>query len=266
MTNSATLRAIIIEDEERSRIVLKNLLETYCPQIEIIDDADSVKHGIRIIRQHQPDLMFLDIQLLDGTGFDILEKCAEYQGAIIFTTAFDQYALKAFKFSAIDYLLKPIDIEELKLAVQKATSSQDHRFTSRKISHLLSHLRRSPDEQPVLLVSTSESIEFVRICDIVRCEAHGAYCMLHFTEGKPLLASKVIKEFEFLLQEYAFFRVHQSHLVNLGMVRKYVKSHNSILMRDGKEIQVARSRKEGLIRAMTSLSQPEVPGRWGQIS
>lgn len=249
-------RAIIIEDEERSRSVLENLLETYCPEITMVDQGGSVKEGIRSIKKHKPDILFLDIQLLDGTGFDILEQCTDFQGAVIFTTAFDQYALKAFKFSAIDYLLKPIDIEELKAAVSKACSNSEQQFASQKITHLLTNLKRNPNEHPVLLVSTIDSIEFIRITDIVRCEAQGAYCMLHLAEGRPLLASKVIKEFEFLLKDYAFFRVHQSHLVNLNRVAKYLKSHSAVLMRDGKEIQVARSRKEDFLRAMASLSQP----------
>ena len=246
--------AVIIEDEERSRIVLQNLLETYCPDIHVVAFSDSVREGVKLIREHDPEILFLDVQLIDGTGFDILEKSPDFQGAVVFTTAFDQYALKAFKFSAIDYLLKPIDIEELKSAVAKATSISDRELHGQKITHLLSNLKRKPDDQPVLLVSTMEAIEFIRIQDIVRCEAQGAYCMIHNKEKRSLLASKVIKEFEFLLREYSFFRIHQSHLVNLAEVDKYVKAHSSVMMRDGTELQVARSRKEEFLRAMHSMS------------
>ena len=144
------------------------------------------------------------------------------------------------------------------MRAKKASTSGEQKFTTHKITHLLTNLKRSPEEHPILLVSTIDSIEFVRIRDIVRCEAQGAYCMLHFKEGKPLLASKVIKEFEFLLKDYAIFRVHQSHLVNLTQVRKYLKGHSSVLMLDGKEIQVARSRKDSFIRAMAGMSQPAV--------
>lgn len=248
-------KAVIIEDEERSRNVLQNLVESYCQGIEIVGFADSVDSGVMVIKEKKPEILFLDIQLLDGTGFDILEKARDFNGAVIFTTAFDQYALKAFKFSAIDYLLKPIDIEELKRAVERATSVSGQEHNSQKIEHLLTNLKRQPDDHPVLLISTIEAIEFIRIQDIGRCEAQGAYCKLHMKDGKYLLASKVIKEFEFLLREYAFFRIHQSHLVNLSEVKKYVKAHSSVIMRDGKELQVARSRKDDFLKAMRQMSQ-----------
>lgn len=238
-----TLKAVIIEDEERSRIVLQNLLETYCPEVEVVGSADSVVAGVKTARTLQPDILFLDVQISGGTGFDVLEKLHDLKVSVIFTTAYDHYALKAFKFSAIDYLLKPIDIEELKAAVRKATLSGRQEEDQYKIQNLLSNIK-NPNEDPVLLVSTSEAVEFVRIRDIVRCEAQGAYTQLFLRDAKPVMVSKVIKEFEFLLQEYGFYRVHQSHLINLKEVRKYVKSENYLLMRDGAQIQLARSRKD----------------------
>jgi two-component system LytT family response regulator len=243
------LKAVIIEDEERSRIVLQNLLETYCPEIDIVGSADSVTTGVNIIRALQPDVLFLDVQISGGTGFDVLEKLHDLRVSVIFTTAYDHYALKAFKFSAIDYLLKPIDIEELKSAVQKATSIGRQEEDQYKIQNLLSNIK-NPNEDPVLLVSTSEAVEFVRIRDIVRCEAQGAYTQLFLRDTKPVMVSKVIKEFEFLLQDYGFYRVHQSHLINLKEVRKYVKSENYLLMRDGAQIQLARSRKDEFFTAL----------------
>lgn len=237
------MKAIIIEDEERSRIVLQNLLETYCPEIEIAGTADSVSSGVKLIREVHPEILFLDVQISGGTGFDVLEKIHDIKIAVIFTTAYDTYALKAFKFSAMDYLLKPIDIEELKAAVKKAITSHHHEEDQYKIQNLLSNLK-NPNEDPVLLVSTMEAVEFVRIRDIVRCEAQGAYTQLYLRDARPVMVSKVIKEFEFLLQDYGFYRVHQSHLINLKEVRKYVKSENYLLMRDGAQIQLARSRKD----------------------
>ncbi len=246
------MKAVIIEDEERSRIVLQNLLETYCPEVEVVAMADSVSMGVKELRTHTPDVVFLDVQINGGTGFDVIEKMDLIQSAVIFTTAYDQYALKAFKFSAIDYLLKPIDIEELKGAVRKATTSNQSIVRQYQIQNLISNLK-NPDEVPVLLVSTIDAVEFVRIQDIVRCEAQGAYTQLFFKESKPLLVSKVIKEFEFLLQDFGFYRVHQSHLINLKEVRKYVKSDNYLLMRDGAQIQLARSRKEEFFSALNKV-------------
>jgi two-component system LytT family response regulator len=237
------MKAAIIEDEERSRIVLQNLLETYCPDIEVAGTAESVVSAVRLIHDTQPEILFLDVQISGGTGFDVLEKIHHPKISVIFTTAYDHYALKAFKFSAIDYLLKPIDIDELKSAVKKVMGSSQREEEQYKIQNLLSNLK-NPDEDPVLLVSTLEAVEFVRIKDIVRCEAQGAYTQLYLRDARPVMVSKVLKEFEFLLQDYGFYRVHQSHLINLKEVRKYVKSENYLLMRDGAQIQLARSRKD----------------------
>jgi len=244
-----TYKAVIIEDEERSTIVLQNLLETYCPDVEVVGNATSVQDGIKTVNALQPDILFLDVQIVGGTGFDILEKLNNTRVSIIFTTAYDHYALKAFKFSAIDYLLKPIDIDELKIAVKKVTAPNQQAEDEFKIKNLLSNIK-NPSEDPVLLVSTLEAVEFVRIREIIRCEAQGAYTQLIFKDTKSVMVSKVIKEFEFLLQEYGFYRVHQSHLINLREVRKYIKSENYLLMRDGAQIQLARSRKDDFFNVL----------------
>ncbi len=243
------IKAVIIEDEERSRIVLQNLLETYCPEVEVVGSADSVTTGITTVRTFLPDVLFLDVQISGGTGFDVLEKLKDVKLSVIFTTAYDHYALKAFKFSAIDYLLKPIDIEELKQAVKKVIAPNQQAEDEYKIQNLLSNIK-NPTEDPVLLVSTLEAVEFVRIREIVRCEAQGAYTQLMLKDARPVMVSKVIKEFEFLLQDYGFYRVHQSHLINLKEVRKYVKSDNYLLMRDGAQIQLARSRKDDFFNVL----------------
>jgi two-component system LytT family response regulator len=243
------MRAVIIEDEERSRIVMQNLLETYCPDVQIEGMTDSVVTGVKMLQQFAPDVVFLDVQINGGTGFDVLEKAEGLKSAVIFTTAYDQYALKAFKFSAIDYLLKPIDIDELKAAVKKVKDSNRQEEDQYKIQNLISNFK-NPSQDPVLLVSTLEAMEFVRITDIIRCEAQGAYTQLFLRDQRPVLVSKVIKEFEFLLQEYGFYRVHQSHIINLKEVRKYVKSENYLLMRDGAQIQLARSRKDEFFSAL----------------
>ena len=251
-TEPKRMTAVIVEDEERSRLVLRNLLDTYCGDIDVIGTADNVAESTRLIAQARPDLLFLDVQIGGGTGFDVLAALEGRETAVIFTTAYDHYALKAFRFSAVDYLLKPIDIEELRNAVRKARTSRDAGMDQFKIRNLLSNFRH-PDEDPVLLISTQEAVEFIRIRDIIRCEAQGAYTMTYLREQKPLLASKVIKEFEFLLQDYGFYRVHQSHLINLREVRKYVKAENALLMRDGARIQLARSRKEDFFTALNKV-------------
>ncbi len=247
------IKSIIIDDEERSRIVLQYLLTTYCPEIEVVATADSVKTGVSVIQKNEADLIFLDIQLTDGTGFDILERIGDINASIIFTTAYDKYAVKAFKFSAVDYLLKPINIDELKAALKKISVLEEHFFRKHKIQHLLSNLKRPPSEAPVLLISSLKSVEFVRIIEIIRCEANGAYSTLYLKDGTSHMVSRVIKELEFLLKEYSFFRVHQSHLINLKEVRQFLKPDNCLVMRDGTKIQLAKSRKDNFFSALNKI-------------
>lgn len=245
------MKAVIIEDEEKCRVVMQNLLQTYCPDVDVIDTADSVSAGVNVLRNNKPDLVFMDIEISDGTGFDILSQVERIEAAVIFTTAYDQFALKAFRCSAIDYLLKPIDIDELQEAVGKVRTSRQN-ISDVSIQNLLSNLR-NPQEPPVLLISTLDTVEFVRVDEIVRCEAQGAYTKIILREGKPVMVSKVIKEYDYLLKDHGFYRVHQSHLINLRDVQKYIKPDNALLMRDGAYIQLARSRKEDFFSALNSV-------------
>ncbi len=238
------MKTIIIEDEERNRVVLQSLIESYCPQLNIVGSAESVRDGINLIRRVMPKLIFMDIQLRGGTGFDILDKLPDLQASIIFTTAYDQYAVKAFKFSAIDYLLKPIDIDELKQAVARVIALGNNEMNEQKFQNLLNNLKAGHEEKPIMLVSTLDSIEFIKINDIVHVEAQGAYSKIHLVDGTSLLASKIIKEFEYLLSDHAFYRVHQSHIINVRYIQKYLKSQNCFELEDGTRIQLARSRKE----------------------
>ena len=238
------MNSVIIEDEKRNVIVLQSLLETYCPEVKVTGVANSVTSGIRLIGEQEPDLIFLDIQLIGGTGFDILEKFDEINAEVIFTTAYDRYALKAFKFSAIDYLLKPIDIDELKQAVKRALNSGRKHINNQKIQNLLSNLDTKTKDDPIMLVSTIDTIEFIRVQEIVRIEAQGAYSKIHMKSKKSLLASKVIKEFDLLLKGHAFHRVHQSHIINMSCVDKFLKGQSCFLLKDGSKIQLARTRKD----------------------
>lgn len=245
--------AVLVDDETRSRQILQKLILKYCPEISIGGTSDSVDSAISMINKIKPDIAFLDIQLSNGTGFDILEGTDVPGMSVIFTTAFDQYAIKAFKFSAVDYLLKPIDIDELVAAVKKVTTGAQNELLQTKLQHLINNVRREPEEAPILLISTAESVEFVDVSDIIRCQADGAYCVIHLRDGKRLVASKVIKEFEMLLEGYGFFRVHQSHLVNLRELSRYSRSDNYLLLRDGSKIQLARSRKESFFKELNKL-------------
>ena len=247
------IRAVIIEDEEFSQKLLKNLLERYCPDIEIIGIAGSVKEAIDVLSENKPDLLFLDVRLGDGNGFDVLKHFDYSEVPVIFTTAYDEYALKAFRFSAVDYLLKPIDIDELREAVKKVTSMRYMEDMQLKLEHLMFNIGQQAMDNPVITLSTSTSFEFIPVSEVLRCEAQGAYSFVFTKGGHKVMVSKVIKEFEGLLKDFGFYRVHQSHLINLSEIRAYDKQNAAIVLKNGTALPVAKSRKEGLFDAISSL-------------
>ena len=243
----------IIEDEERSRNVLKKMIEKHFPNMTLVGVSEGVDSGVRLIKKKNPDLIFMDIQLKDGSGFDILMELGKITSKIIFTTAYDAYAIKAFKFSALDYLLKPIEINELLESInrmeEQSQLNQHHRIDS-----LINNINRNNDSSPILTISTLRSIEFIRVNEILRCQAEGAYCKLIIKDGRSHMVSKVIKEFEYLLSDHGFFRVHQSHLVNVSEIKKFIKSDSVVVMKDGTHIGVSKSRKESFLSFMSKLS------------
>lgn len=247
------ITVVIIEDEERSRNVLKKMVAKHCPNLKILGEADDVDKGIEIINQYKPMLIFMDIQLKDGSGFDILKNLGKINSKIIFTTAFDNYAIKAFKFSALDYLLKPIEINELVNSVKRLEESELMQQTY-QIDNLISNLEKPQNEPPLLIVSTIKNFEFLNINEIIRCKAAGAYSEVFMKDHSKYIVSKVIKEFEFLLKEHGFIRVHQSHLINLREVKRYIKGDNLIVMNDDSLISVSKSRKEGFLKGIRERS------------
>lgn len=237
------LNTVIIEDEKKSREVLKNLIQSYCPNVNICGMAESVSTGVELIRSVKPDLVFLDIEMQSGSGFDLLERIGKVNFEVIFTTAYEQYALKAIKFSALDYLLKPIDIAELKTAVEKISMRNDRQNENEKVSQLIRNF--SNKQEPKITLSTSDGLVFVLVEDIVRCEAHGAYTIFYFKNRKSIMVSKNLKEFQLLLEDHHFFRIHNSHLINLNEIEKYKKTDGgSVVMSDGSNISISESRRQ----------------------
>jgi two-component system LytT family response regulator len=237
------LNAVIIEDEKKSREVLRKLIHDYCPDVHISGMAESVSEGIELIRNEKPDLVFLDIEMQSGSGFDLLEKIGKVNFDVIFTTAYEQYALKAIKFSALDYLLKPIDIGELKAAVEKIILRNDRQNENEKVSQLIRNFNHKL--QPKITLSTSDGLVFILVEDIIRCEAQGAYTVFYFKNRKSIMVSKNLKEFQILLEDYQFFRIHNSHLINLNEIEKYKKADGgSVLMSDGSTISISESRRQ----------------------
>ena len=245
------LKVVIVEDELHSRETLRNLLNEYCKDVEIAAMAGSVSEGIDSVQEHQPDLVFLDIELNSELGFDLLDKVQSRDFEVIFTTAYEHYALKAIKFSAIDYLLKPIDFEELQLAVCKVSKRKEAGIQNLKLLNLLGNFRQGSGNRKMITLAASEGLEFIRVPEIIRCEASGSYTNFFLKDGRNIMVSRHLKEYENLLTEYNFFRVHQSHLVNMSEVKKFVRVDGGhIVMNDDSIVYVSQRKKDDFIKAM----------------
>ena len=236
--------AIIIDDVPQARKTLQQDLEIYCPDIEIIGTAEGVVTGAKLLKKKQPDLLFLDIQMKDGSGFDLLDVLAAINFHVIFTTASDAFAIKAFRYAAIDYLLKPIDPEELMEAVEKAKNTPS---TASESFDLLKTSIKEKATPKKLALHTQEKIHITAVEDIIRCESSGNYTKFFFADGGKLLVTKTLKEYDKLLAEQKFIRVHQSHLVNPQHVKAFLKIDGGYLsMIDGAEVPVS-SRKKAMV-------------------
>jgi two-component system LytT family response regulator len=236
-------KAVIIDDVENARISLRSDLEDYCDQIEVIGEADGVVSGARLLKEMKPDIVFLDIQMRDGSGFDLLEILPEIDFALIFTTSSDEHAIQAFRFSAIDYLLKPIDPDQLMEAVSKA-----EKMPSKRLDVLRSNLGGSQR----LALNSQDKIRIVEIDDVVRCESHGSYTLFYTQDGESILVTKTLKEYDLLLSDLGFLRVHQSHLVNMKYIKEFNKSDGGqIVLKDRTDIPVSSRKKTVVMRALS---------------
>lgn len=246
---------MIVEDERHSRENLRLLLRDYCPRVELCGEAASVEEAVRVFREIQPELLFLDIELQDATGFDLLRRLPGIDAGVIFTTAFDQYAIQAIRFSSLDYLLKPIDIDELQQAVEKAIAWQDRSANQSRLEVLIAKLEsRRPDIGQRICLSTSDGLEFLPVAEIVYCAAGGSYTTFFLRDGRKIVVSRNLKEFENLLEGYPFFRAHNSYLVNLLEVRRFVRGEGGYLqMSDQSNLPVSPRKREEFLERMAQL-------------
>ncbi|MCB0628515.1 MAG: LytTR family DNA-binding domain-containing protein [Saprospiraceae bacterium] len=240
------LNAIIIDDEPRCIKTLANDLEEYCPQVEILERCASAKDGLKAIRQHRPDLIFLDINMPWMSGLELLEVIGDITFDVIFTTAHDQYAVQAFRLSAIDYLLKPVDYQELITAVKKVETKRS-RITQEQLGHLKENMNPVSDIQRIG-IPTKSGIDFVLIQDILYCEADSNYTFVHLTDNRKLYSAKTLKDFDQLLGQTEFCRIHQSFLINLNHLKKYYRGDGGYVeMINGTSLNVSRAKKEELL-------------------
>jgi two-component system LytT family response regulator len=243
------IKAVIIEDEKKSAEVLAQLLQKNCPDVTIAGRAENVKEGTELIRTLKPELIFLDVMMPDGSGFDVLEKLSDLKFDVIFTTATDKFAVKAIKYSALDYLLKPIDADELIAAVKKVADSKTKFSTEQNLRFLLENIRHGDDQYSKITLPTGTSYEVVLVKDIIRCEANDNYTNVYLTNGRKYLVSGTLKHYEDLLPEKDFIRVHHGYLINMNHMTRFLKEAGGYaVMSDGSKVEVSRRKKDDFLK------------------
>ena len=244
------MRAIVVDDEAGARGALINLLRNYFEDIEIIGEADGVESGKKVITEKKPDLLFLDVQMQDGTGFDLLAGIDRSNLQVIFVSAHDYFAITAIKVSAVDYLVKPVEPVELQKAIDKIRQQKSLTEVQKKLDLLLTNVNKI---EKIALPSLN-GIEFVKLDDIVRCEAESNYTVFYLINGDKVTVSKTLKDYEDILSQNNFFRIHKSVIINIKYLKKYIKGDGgSVIMEDGSELLVSRRRKDDFLEALAAL-------------
>ncbi|MBW8685185.1 LytR/AlgR family response regulator transcription factor [Chitinophaga rhizophila] len=250
------IKAIIVDDEQHCIDALQTMLQKKCPEVTVLGGVNSVKEAKELIATLQPDLVFLDVEMPHQNGFELLKMFDKITFDVIFTTAYEQYALKAIKFNALDYLLKPFSVKELQDAVQKcisrrnaaASSTQPEAVTS-PIEVFLQNMKTLHQTHKKIALPTINGLVFMPVQNIVRCESTGNYTRIFFTDKKNLMVSRPLKEFEELLTDVDFFRVHNSHLINLQQMQSYIQGEGGFaLMSDGTQVEISRRRKADFLK------------------
>lgn len=246
------MKVVIIDDEKRTRDLIAKMIDSFEMDITCFPIGENVQSGIKAIEEVQPDLVLLDIQMPDGTGFELLNSIDERNFEVIFVTAFEEYALKAIKFSALDYVLKPIDSDELRTAIEKAIQTIDKKVDSSQLETLNYNIQNVNRKK--LVLKTHESVHVVDLENIVRCEADRNYTSFYLNDGKKILVSKTLKEYETMLSGNHFFRVQQSHLVNLNYVNRFDKKNGgSVVMKDGSEVPLSPAKKDMFFKVLENI-------------
>jgi two-component system LytT family response regulator len=247
------IKALIVDDELHCRKTLAMTLKEYCPDVQVVDQCSDAEEGIDAIQKHKPDLVFLDIEMPRMNGFDMLQQLTDIPFAVVFTTSHNEYAVKAFRFYALDYLLKPVEPKELIAAVHKV-QTQKQQPSAEQFQMLLDKLSGREEVFPKIPVPTSDGFELIPIESISYCEAEDNYTRFHLTNKKRIIVCRMLKEVEEQLNDYPFFiRVHNSYIVNLKEVKKYVRGEGGyVIMSDDTPVSVSRSRKEALLKSLKS--------------
>jgi two-component system LytT family response regulator len=239
------MRAILVDDELANLENLQVLLTKNCPDVKVVATANNIDDAFEKVNLHRPDLLFLDIQMGKTTGFDLLNKLVKKPFEVIFVTAYDNYGIQAVKFAALDYLLKPVDPDELMVAVSKAENRIANKMSGEQLSFLLNQIKRSEPAVPKIALPQQHEIRYVSVDDIVRCVADNTYTFFYLSSSEKILISKPLKEYSDLLKPQGFVRSHQSHLVNPKFVKSWLKEDGgTLLMNNGDKIPVSKPNRE----------------------
>lgn len=244
------IKAVIIDDEANNQELINNLLTQYAPQVEILGTANSVKSGYQAICDLQPNLVFLDIQMQDGTGFDLLKLFEKPGFRVLFVTAHEEFAIEAFKYSALDYLLKPLSPVNLLAAVKKAEESLGHDELNLKLKTLLDNISEPSRQKRKIILKTLDRIYSVDIQDLIRLESDGGYTKVLLTDGTRIMVSRILKEFDDLLADAGFVRIHHSHLININHVYFFEKSESHLVMKDQSVVPVSHRKKDHVLELL----------------
>lgn len=249
-----SIRIIIVDDEQRIRISLTNILQLHYPEAKIIAEAENIQNAFEVIKSLNPDVVLLDIQMPDGTGFDLLKKLTPFTFKVIFITAFNEFAVQAFKFSALDYLLKPVIPDELVMALKKAKEQINTENIQEKLKVFMSNMNGLTREAKKIVLNTQDSMHIINITDIVRCEADRNYTLFILANKKNILVSGSLKEYDEMLSPYGFFRSHHSHLINISFIDRFDKKDGGrLIMKDGSEALVSSRKKDELVDALNRI-------------
>ncbi|UBM62997.1 LytTR family DNA-binding domain-containing protein [Candidatus Sulfidibacterium hydrothermale] len=248
------IRAVIVDDDPANRKLNRELLEEYFPEVQVVAEADSVDTAVDVLRKHNPDLLLLDIEIKGGSGFQVLQQLKPYRFKVVFITAFDHFAIRAFKFSAVDYILKPVNETEFQQAIQNALQSLMVYSDYQKQNEYLLDYYKKETQQGKIVLRTSDALHVVDFSEIIYCRSDNTYTTFYLLSGEEIVVSKSLKEYVSLLEEYGFFRPHQSYLVNMNYVKKVDKTDGGfVVMKNGKEIPVSLRQKKKIIELLEKL-------------
>lgn len=246
------LKAIIIDDEKNSRQALAKLIEVYCPGVKIVAEATNFDEGLEAIKIHKPGLVFLDLEMPDTNGLELFSRLTKIDFEVIITTGHQEYAVKAFKTAALDYLLKPIDVEELEHAVDSVFEKRKESRENKNFDIFINNFKNNAEQQ--IALASSEGLTFLKVKEIIYCKGDGAYTYFFIEGGPKITVSKNLKEFEDLLSDKGFFRIHKSYLINLSHMKKYMRGDGGyVIMSNGDSADVSKRKRESFLTQLSKV-------------